>query len=382
MVNQDALQSKGRVAELQAKLDELERNLTVKVWTIDRLEAELSSATKEGECVRRKLKNQEEEMARSRHKFEDNEDDLNRRYQDLEERYNETLEKLTNIQSFTRHLQVQLAEAQSDADSSRQEKERLISARSEEEKIIRDSLEQAIEERNQVEAKWQREFEQLRNFNQDREEHLMEDCEWKMRTMQKQCKDKLDQAELQKKEALQRAEEMEEITRLQEDKIESLGSLEGEVSALRGLTGDQRESLTSIMRQLEVVKEELDEANERSTLEIRNAQKIKTQCENELLSKERYAQAKIEEAKMQISIQWERKLLEEMVRLKCELEAVHAEDRKEALDKLKEEYTTQIDELMRTHKTVEESLQEEVSRICFNHRKNQFLIPFHFRSAD
>lgn len=367
MVNQDALQSKGRVAELQAKLDELERNLTVKVWTIDRLEAELSSATKEGECVRRKLRNQEEEMARTRHKFEDNEDDLNRRYQDLEERYNETLEKLASIQSFTSHLQTQLAEAQSDADSSRQEKERLISARSEEEKIIRDSLEQAIEERNQVEAKWQREFEQLRNFNQDREEHLMEDCEWKMRTMQKQCKDKLDQAELQKKEALQRAEEMEEITRLQEDKIESLCSLEGEVSALRGLTGDQRESLTSIMRQLEVVKEELDEANERSALEIKNAQKIKTQCENELLSKERYAQAKIEEAKMQISVQWERKLLEEMVRLKCELEAVHAEDRKDALDKLKKEYTTQIDELMRTHKTVEESLQEEVRNCLPDH---------------
>lgn len=361
-MNQDALQSKGRVAELEAKLDELERNLTVKVWTIDRLEAELASATKEGECVRRKLKNQEEEMAKCRHRFEDNEDDLNRRYQDLEEKLNETHEKLVNIQTFTRHLQVQLAEAQSDAESSRLEKEQLIQARTEEEKIIRDTLEQAIEDRNQAEAKWQNEFEKLRSFNQDREETLMEDLEWKMRSMQKQCKEKIDKAELQKREALKRAEEMEDITKVQEERIESLQSYESEVTALRGLTGEQRENLTHIMRQLEEVKEELTEANQQATIEIRNAQKIKTQCENEVLAKERYALIAIEEAKMQISVQWERKLLEEMVRLKCELEAVHGEDRKESLEKLTNEYTTEINRLVTENKSLEEELSEEVRK--------------------
>lgn len=340
---------------MQSKLNELERTLSVKEWTIDRLQAELASATTEGEGVRRKLKQQEEEMIRCRHKYQDNEEDLTRRFQDLEDRYQQTTEKLTSIQAFTSHLQVQLAEAQSDAETSRAEKEELVRARAEEEKIIRDSLEQAIEERQQVEAKWHREFEQLRNFNQDREEHLMQDCEWRMRTMQKQSKEKLDQAEM-----LQR--ELVDITRLQEDKIESLRTLEAEVKGLRGLTGEQRENLTLILRQLEEAKAELGEANERCEEEIRSAQKVKTQCENELLCKERYAQIKIEEAKMQISVQWERKLMEEMLRLKSELEAVHAEDRKDALEQLKEEYTGEINELVKAHKALEKSLNEEVRR--------------------
>ena len=318
------------------------------------MEAELAAATKEGEGVRRKLKQQEEEMLRCRHKFEDAEDDLTRRYQDLEDRYNQLTEKLTNIQTFTSHLQVQLAEAQSDADTSRAEKEQLIRAREEEEKIIRDSLEQAIEERQQVEARWHKEFEQLRNFNQDREEQLMQDCEWKMRNMQKQCKEKLDKAE-----ELQR--ELVDITRMQEDKIESLKPLEAELRALRGLTGEQRENLEVILRQLEEAKAELAEANERCEEEIKSAQKVKTQCENELLCKERYAQVKIEEAKMQISVQWERKLMEEMLRLKSELEAVHAEDRKEALEQLKDEYTVEINDLVKAHKELEKSLNDEVS---------------------
>lgn len=190
----------------------------------------------------------------------------------------------------------------------------------------------------------------------------MEDCEWKIRTMQKQCKEKLEKADSLKKEAIIRAEQMEEISKEQHSQIQTLKVFEGEVNALRGLTGEQRENLMHIMRQLEDVKAELEEANDRSESEIRNAQKIKNQCHNELLNKERYAQIKIEEAKMQISIQWEQKLMEEMVRLKCELEAVHAEDRKGALEELKDEYTKEINQLMKAHKSVEDSLREEVRK--------------------
>lgn len=172
--------------------------------------------------------------------------------------------------------------------------------------------------------------------------------------MQKQCKEKLDQAEEFQRELV-------EITRIQEDKIESMKSLEAEVKGLRGLTGEQRENLSHIMRQLEEARADLEEANERCEEEIKSAQKIKTQCENELLCKERYAQIKIEEAKMQISVQWERKLMEEMLRLKLELEAVHADDRKESLDKLKAEYTVEINGLVKAHKELEKTLNEEVS---------------------
>lgn len=369
------------MTDLQIKLDKLERDLTVKVWTIDRLEAELVAANKEGECVRRKLKLQEAELSKLKTQYDDSEDLMNKRYLELEEKYNETHQKLLSIQAFTSHLQVQLAEAQCEAETNRVEKEKLVNERKEEEKIISEALDTAIEERTQIEAKWHKEFEHLRNLNQDREEHLMEDCEWKVRSMQKQCKEKLENAEKLKKKAMEKMEEIEEVSKKHIAEIQSLKSYEIEVHALRGLTSEQRNDIVRIMKQLDEVKSELIDANQMAEEEIRNAKRIKLQCQNELIDKERYMLIKIEEAKMHISIQWERKLMEEMVRLKCELESVHAEDRKESLEKMKAEYTVEIDELVKAHNSIENSLKEEVRR-SISLDFESIKIPQHFIAFD
>lgn len=78
----------------------------------------------------------------------------------------------------------------------------------EEQKVLREALDKALRERNELETKFKKDFEQIRNVNSEREEHLMEDCEWKMRSMQKQCKEKLDVAEKEKTAATQKLTEI------------------------------------------------------------------------------------------------------------------------------------------------------------------------------
>lgn len=78
----------------------------------------------------------------------------------------------------------------------------------EEQKVLRGELDKALQERSELEVKWKKDFEQIRNVNTEREERLLEDCEWKMRSMQKQCKEKLDSAEKEKKAALEKLTEI------------------------------------------------------------------------------------------------------------------------------------------------------------------------------
>lgn len=99
------------------------------------------------------------------------------------------------------------------------EKEKLLQSKQEEQKLIKDALETALQERVQIDAKWKNDFEQLRNVNSDREEHLMEDCEWKIRTMQKSCKEKLELAEKEKKAAIEKVEEEQRIISEQKETV-------------------------------------------------------------------------------------------------------------------------------------------------------------------
>lgn len=83
----------------------------------------------------------------------------------MEVKYTELQEKFDQMQKLAITLQVQLAEAQSDATSLRNEKERLIKERDIESQALQDALDAAIIERAENDAKWQRDFEQLRTVN-------------------------------------------------------------------------------------------------------------------------------------------------------------------------------------------------------------------------
>lgn len=74
-------------------------------------------------------------------------------------------QKLDQMQSLAISLQVQLSKAQTDLNESRTERERLIRERADEKQALQDALDAAIIERAENDAKWQRDFEQLRTFN-------------------------------------------------------------------------------------------------------------------------------------------------------------------------------------------------------------------------
>lgn len=105
-------------------------------------------------------------------------------------------------------LQIQIANVKSETEKCQLEKEKLMQEKMEEQKVLREALDKALKERSEIETKWKKDFEQIRNVNSEREERLLEDCEWKMRSMQKQCKEKLDVAEKEKSAAVQKMTEI------------------------------------------------------------------------------------------------------------------------------------------------------------------------------
>jgi hypothetical protein len=69
----------------------------------------------------------------------------------------------------------------------------------------------------------------------------------------------------------------------------------------------------------------------------------------------------IETQRNEISCVWERRLFEEMDRLKTELEQIHAEERHSALEKLKDEMMEAAGELTTRFNMREKQLWDEVS---------------------
>lgn len=83
----------------------------------------------------------------------------------LEANHLDLKQKLDRMQSLAISLQVQLNQAQSDLTDLRAEKERFERERNDERQALQDALDAAIIERAENDAKWQREYEQLRTLN-------------------------------------------------------------------------------------------------------------------------------------------------------------------------------------------------------------------------
>lgn len=196
----------------------------------------------------------------------------------MEEQSNETTEKLKKMQSLASNLNVQLAQASVDVETLRQGRDEILDKLSAQEKLIRDILETAMEEREQIVAKWKHEFEELRNHNCDREEHLMEDCEWKLRQMMKQCKDKMEKVEKEKLALVDQVQHDQETIQSQRDEIRNLKACEREANQLRGLTSEQAESISSMLRRIDDLKADLSNVKARLQDETDSCLQIKRDC--------------------------------------------------------------------------------------------------------
>lgn len=182
------------------------------------------------------------------------------------------------MQNLASNLNVQLAQASVDIEKLRQERDELLDKLTVHEKILREILETATEERDQSAAKWKAEFEHLRNVNCAREESLMEDCEWKVRQMMKQCKEKLEKVEKEKLTLKDQAQIDRQTIRSQRDEIKNLKATEREANQLRGLTNEQKESITTMTQRIEELKKELENVKKKLQEEIDSCQQIKRDC--------------------------------------------------------------------------------------------------------
>uniref|UniRef100_A0A182UIB2 Uncharacterized protein n=1 Tax=Anopheles melas TaxID=34690 RepID=A0A182UIB2_9DIPT len=327
------------------------------------LQAELVAALKECEGIRARLTTQQSEMETIRLKASDREDELNLKYQNLEIEHLELTEKLAEVRQLAHELNSQLIDAKSEVDRLKEERQKLLDERTEEQKIMREALEESVRERAQVEAKWKQSFEQLRDVNNAREEDLMKDCEFTIRSMQKTCKEKMETVEKERKQALEQVSRLEELARKRTDEVRHLKSYEAEVEQLRGLTYDQKESLLGMTRQVESLKAELETAYNKLEEEMVKVQQIKNRCEYQLCEKEREALNRIEIARGEIAMQWEDRLLHEMNRLKVELEQTHMEERTSAIEKLRREALAETEAMSRRFNEREMQLKNEIESL-------------------
>lgn len=162
------------------------------------LQAEIQAAYKECECVRMKLKLQEDDLLKMRTRMNDAEDAHHTRYSklkflsllmislalldemrllydlffsviivsdDLQARFIEQQDKLEQMQKLAIGLQVQLSEAQGNAADMRAVRDRLVKEFDEERQALQDALDGAIIDRAEIEVHWQREYELLRTVN-------------------------------------------------------------------------------------------------------------------------------------------------------------------------------------------------------------------------
>ncbi|XP_062564757.1 uncharacterized protein LOC134227360 isoform X2 [Armigeres subalbatus] len=358
-----ASEAQTKVYELQLRLDEVEREVCLKECNVDRLKAELDAACIECETIRARMYSQSSELDSLRLKFSEREDELNLKYQNLEIEYIELTEKLKDVRQLAHDLNMQLINAQSESERRQKEKDKLVQERDEEQKLVKEALESAVRERAQIDAKWKNDFEQLRTVHSDREEHLMEDCEWKIRSMQKNCKEKIEKVECERKMALDKMARLEQETSKHVEETKHLRSYEAEVAQLRGLTYDQKEALTTMTRQMDQLRADLLMANNKLEAELVKVQQIKNRCEYQLCEKEREALSRIEIARGEIAMQWEDRLLHEMNRLKMELEQIYIEERVAALNKFKRDALEETEALKHKFNMREKQLKEEIESL-------------------
>ncbi|KAL5292548.1 hypothetical protein ACFFRR_011380 [Megaselia abdita] len=354
---------RSKITDLQNKISDLEKDLSAKTWNVERLQGELEAAHKEDEGVRKRLKILEDEKNKIRQKHFEDEESYSKKYDELDKQYKELEEKYKNLTILCCSLHSELAGAQVQEAECRKEADSLRIEKDQEMKTLQNALKVSEEEKQALETKWQKEFELLRTQNADREEHLITDCEWQLRIMQKQCKDKIDSAEKAKSEALEKATKIESEAKDKFTEVSHLKTYEAEVKQLRGLTCDQRSSIVEMTEKIEELKSDLEAANQELETQIEFVKKIKYQCDQTLSDNQRQMIQKIDEVRNDAAEQWETKLITEMTRLKIELESVYIEDRRDELDRLQAEHIEEIKALTNRYSANEEELRQELEEL-------------------
>ena len=107
----------------------------------------------------------------------------------------------------------------------------------------------------------------------------MTDCEWQLRQMQKQCKDKLDKSNFERYEALEKVETLGNELQEKCKEVDDLRIYKYQVNSVRGIVYEQETSIKVLMDQIASLKCDLETANQNLEDQIEAVKKIKYQCD-------------------------------------------------------------------------------------------------------
>lgn len=363
------------------------------------LQAELQTAQKESETTRQKLRHLENELAEFRQKNQELQEQLgqkdgactpvvwrlcNQIYLCIPETHssyeNQAAAKIAELENVVKDLELKIDALQKQVEVLNKEKEqlqeehaKLLSASEEEKQRLQKTVEDAIKEKEIMDQKWQKDFEQLRTINIMKEQQLLDDFEWKLREVEQKCKKRVEDIDKKTEERLQNAlkdayERKQEAEKLISE-VQNLKGYEDEVQRLRNLTREQEENITIMLQQQEEMKlaeETLKNETKRLRtlieIEKENLQHMQRIHHQEILERERKLQQTLSQKKTEIAMFWEEKLLTECARLKTELEQMHNEEKYSALEAVRRE---KDGELARAKTSWEKKVQDclkEVSR--------------------
>ncbi|XP_018331433.1 protein FAM184A-like isoform X2 [Agrilus planipennis] len=366
------------VSKLRFQIEELQRDVFAKSAGMDRLQAELQSANKESDAAKQRLKHLEEDLQTSRQKFTELAEQLTQKTDSFSDFQGSANDKIAELQHSIRELNNKIDSLESQIEVLEKEKEilekqksELIEKMKEEKKNFDEALAKVVREKTEIEEKWTIEFEKIRTVNIVKEQELLDDFEWKLREIEQTCKKRLQEKdkkiEEQLREACKEAEvKLRDAEKMMEE-VASLKSYEVEVQNLRGLTEEQKKSLTMMLDQqeeLKVADQRLKDETKRLRkivdMEKENLQHMQRVHNQEMLEKERKLQIKLEEAKTEIATYWESRLLHECGRLKSELEQIYLEEKQAAIESVKARKELELQE---AKKNWEKKLNEVVKEV-------------------
>lgn len=107
----------------------------------------------------------------------------------------------------------------------------------------------------------------------------MADCEWQLRQIHQQNKEKSDKIMQERELALERAEELQNELEERKQEVEGLKVYQAEVKSLRGVVAEQELAIKSLMQQIDNIRGELQQANTNLEEQMKAVKKIKNQCD-------------------------------------------------------------------------------------------------------
>nr|CAD7429847.1 unnamed protein product [Timema monikensis] len=363
------------------------------------LQAELTAAHKDSELVRKRMNRLEEDLNEFKQKNMELAEELVRKAGERvlslcnEKRVAELESSLEEVQVKVKTLETELQSLQKDRDSLQKEREDMLAEREEEMKIVQEALEESQEEKMAIQARFEKDFERLRTVNTDREQQLLDDFEWKLREVEQACKRRLEEKDKVTEERIREMkrtiegkvkvaekqlqendiifeneqpdvdnevifmwpageschlladyedEDEREQLKLRRWTAEQLKSYEAEVTQLRGLTHEQQRSLRVATRQTEqlqvsekMLKEEISRLQSSLNKEKAHYSAMQTIHDRRMAELEKKLQARLDQQSSELTAFWEDRVRKECSRFKAELDLLHSEEKKLAVEAMR-----------------------------------------------